>query len=134
MPPPTKIGLSNSPTTIGLRNCIIRNSGMISLNKIPLNKRLSRLIHVQFLVQGYFAISQGVYLNMSPIGLNSLGTRVKVSSPNRYNLKKPSVLAQGIRALHNSAYFKNVFLNILTAFWSISVSHTMVYTTCSEEV
>ena len=32
-------------------------------------------------------------LNMSPIGLNSLETRVTVSSPNRYNFKKPSVLA-----------------------------------------
>ena len=34
-----------------LRNFVIRNSGLISLNKIPLCKKQSRLIHVQFLVQ-----------------------------------------------------------------------------------
>ena len=38
------------------RNYVIRNSGLISLNKIPLYKELSRLIHVQFLVQWYIAI------------------------------------------------------------------------------
>ena len=39
-----------------LRNYVIRNSCLISLNKIPLYKELSRLIRVQFLVQWYIAI------------------------------------------------------------------------------
>ena len=39
-----------------LRNCIIRNSGLISLNEIPLYKKPSRLIHVQFPIQSYIAI------------------------------------------------------------------------------
>ena len=105
-----------------LRNCIIRNAGLISLNKIPLYKKLPRLIHtVRFLIQLYIAILQGVYLNMSPKGLNSLEKRMKVSSPNCYNFKKPSVLAQTIRSSHNSSYFKKVFLTILTAVWSIKV-------------
>ena len=88
-----------------LRNCIIRNSGLILLNKIPLYKKLPRLIHVQYLIPWYIAISFGLYLNMSPIGLNSLETRMKVSSPNCYNFNNPSVLAQAIRSLHSSAYF-----------------------------
>ena len=71
---------------------------------------------------------------MSPIALSSLVRRMKVSSPNCYNFKKPSVQAQTIRSLHNSAYLKNVFLAILTAVWSISVSYTMVHTLCFEEV
>ena len=58
---------------------------------------------------------------MSPIGLNSLETRMKVSSPNCYDFKKPSILAQRIRSLHKSSYFRNVFLTILTAVWSIKV-------------
>ena len=39
-----------------LRACIIRNSGLILKNKIPLCKKLSRLIHAQFLIQWYIAI------------------------------------------------------------------------------
>ena len=58
---------------------------------------------------------------MSPIGLNSLETKMKVSIPNRYDFKKPSILAQTIRSLHNGAYFKSVFLTILTAVWTIKV-------------
>ena len=65
-------------------------------------------------------------MNMSPIGLNFLETRMKVSSPNCYDFKKPSILAQTIRSLHSEifqkrSYFKNVFLTILTAVWSIKV-------------
>ena len=50
-----------------------------------------------------------------------LETRMKVSSPNYYNFKKPSILAQTIRSSYNSAHFKNVFLKTLTAVWSIKV-------------
>ena len=73
---------------------------------------------------------------MSPKGLNSLETRMKVSSPNYYTFKKPSILAQTIRGSYNSAYFKNVFLKILTAVWLEyeSVSYAMVYTPCFQEV
>ena len=39
-----------------LRNCIIRYSGLISLNRVPPHKKLSRLIHVQFLLQWYVVI------------------------------------------------------------------------------
>ena len=60
-------------------------------------------------------------MNMSPIGLNSLETRMKVSSPNYYNFKKPSILAQTIRSSYNSAHFEYVFLKTLTAVWSIKV-------------
>ena len=52
-----------------LRNCVIRNSGPISLNKIPFYKKLSRMIHVQFLLQWYLVIFYSIYLNMSAIGL-----------------------------------------------------------------
>ena len=58
---------------------------------------------------------------MSPERLNSLETKIKVLSQNCDNFKKPSVLAQTIGSSHNSAYFKNVFLTILTAVWSIKV-------------
>ena len=58
---------------------------------------------------------------MSPIGLNSVEKRMKVSSPNCYNFKKLSVLVQTIRSLYKSAYFTNVFLTILTAVWNIKV-------------
>ena len=68
------------------------------------------------------------------IGLNSLETRMKVLGPNCYSSKKHTVLAQTIRSTHNSAYFKNVFLTMLTAVWGYkSVSYTMVYTPCFEE-
>ena len=50
-----------------------------------------------------------------------LETRMTVSSPNYYNFKKPSILAQTIRSSYNSAHFKNVFLKTLTAVWSIKV-------------
>ena len=52
----------------------------------------------------------------------------------RYDFKKHSVLAQTISFLYNSAYSLNAFLTILTAFWNISVSKTMVYTSYFEEV
>ena len=52
---------------------------------------------------------------MFPIGLNQ---RLK---PKLFNFKKLSVLAQTIRSLYNSAYFKNVFLTILIAAWNIKV-------------
>ena len=73
---------------------------------------------------------------MSPIGLNSLETiRMKVSCSNCYNFKNPSVLAQTIRSSHNSAYFKNVFLdNFDSCLEYKSVSYTMVYTPCFKEV
>ena len=60
---------------------------------------------------------------MSPIGLSSLETRMKVLSPNYYNFKKPLMLAHTIRASYNIAYFKNVFLKILTAVWSTKVEY-----------
>ena len=73
---------------------------------------------------------------MSPIGLNSLQTRMKVFSPNCYAFKKPSVLAQTIGNSHNSAYFKRRFLNNFDSCLEYkSVSYTMVYNTpCFEEV
>ena len=61
-----------------LRNCIIRNSGLILVNKIPVYKKLSRLIHVQFLLEWYIVIFYGIYLNMAPISLSSLEIRMKV--------------------------------------------------------
>ena len=60
-----------------LRNCIIRNSSLVLLNKIPVYKKLSRLIHVQFLLQWYIVIFYGIYLNMAPINLSSLEVRMK---------------------------------------------------------
>ena len=71
-----------------LRNCNIRNSGLILVNKIPVYKKLSRLIHVQFLLQRYIVIFYGIYLNMAPISLSSLEIRMKVLSPNYYDFKK----------------------------------------------
>ena len=44
-----------------LRNCIIRNSGLILVNKIPVYKKLYRLIHVQFLLQWYIVIFYGIF-------------------------------------------------------------------------
>ena len=35
-----------------LRNCIIRNSGLILVNKIPVYKKLSRLIHIEIFEYG----------------------------------------------------------------------------------
>ena len=55
------------------------------------------------------------------IGLNSLEKRMKVSGPNCYSFTKRTVLAQTVRFTYNSAYFKNVFLTMLTAVWSIKV-------------
>ena len=55
------------------------------------------------------------------IGLNSLETRMKVLGPNLCSFKKRTVLAENIRSTQNSAYFKNVFLTMLTAVWSINV-------------
>ena len=60
----------------------LRNSGLILLNKIPIYKKLSRLIHAQFLLQWYIVIFYGIYLNMAPISLISLEIRMKVLSPN----------------------------------------------------
>ena len=104
-----------------LRDCIIRNSGLILVNKIPVYKKLSRLIHVQFLLQWYIVIFYGIYLNMAPISLSSLEIRIKVLSPNYYNFKKLSVLTQTISFLFNCTYLKNVFLTILTALWNTKV-------------
>ena len=118
-----------------LRNCIIRNSGLISLNKIPLYKKLSRLIQIQFLLKWYIVTLHCTYLNMSPIGSNSLETRMIVLSQICYTFKKFSVLAQTIRSLYNSAYLKNAFLTIFdSCFEYKNVSYTMVYTPCFEEV
>ena len=36
-----------------LRNCVIRNSGLILLNETPQYKDLCRLIHIQFLLTRY---------------------------------------------------------------------------------
>ena len=104
-----------------LRNCIIRNSGLTLVNKIPVYKELSRLIHVQFLLQWYIVIFYGICLNMAPIRLSSLEIRMKVLSPNYYNFKKLSVLTQTISFLFNCTYLKNVFLTILTAVWNTKV-------------
>ena len=46
-------GYSKVPS---LRNCVIRILGLILLNKIPLCKKLFRLIHAQFLLQWYIVI------------------------------------------------------------------------------
>ena len=91
------------------------------LNKIPVYKKLSRLIHVQFLLQWYVVIFYGIYLNMAPISLSSLEIRMKVLSPNYYNFKKLSVLTQNISFLFNCAYLKNVFLTNFTAVWNTKV-------------
>ena len=104
-----------------LRNYIRRNSGLILLNKIPVYKKLSRLIHVQFLLQWYIVIFYCIYLNMVPISLSSLEIRMKVSSQNYCNFKKLSVLTQNISFLFNCAYLKNVFLTNFTAVWSTKV-------------
>ena len=103
-----------------LRNCIIRNSGLISLNKIHLYKKLYRLIHVQFLLQWYIVIFYAIHSNMSPMGLSSLEKQMKILSPNCYNFKKLSIPAQTIRFLYNSAHFKNAFLTNLIAVWKRS--------------
>ena len=83
----------------------------------------------------YIVILLGVYLSMSPIGLNSLESRMKVLSSNCYYFKRLSVMAQTIRFLYNSAYFENVFLTILTTdcLEYKNVSYTMVYTPCFEK-
>ena len=60
----------------------------------------------------------GMYLNMSPIGLE---TRMKVLSLNYHKFKKLLVLAQTISFLYNCAYSKNIFLTILTAVWNRKV-------------
>ena len=60
-------------------------------------------------------------LNISQMDLNSLETRMKALSPDSYNFKKPSMLAQTIRSSNNSTYFKDVFFTTLTAAWSIKV-------------
>ena len=118
-----------------LRNCIIRNSDLILVNKIPVYKKLSRLIHVQFLLQWYIVIFYGIFLNMAPISLSSLEIRMKVLSPNYYNFKKLSVLTQTISFLFNCAYLKKRFLNNFDSCLEYkSVSYTMVYTPCFEEI
>ena len=111
-----------------LINCIIKNSGLILVNKIPIYKKLSRLIHVQFLLQWYIVIFYGIYLNMAPISLSSLEIRMKVLSPNYYNFKKLSVLTQTISFLFNCTDLKNVFLTILTAVWNTKVFLILWYT------
>ena len=103
-----------------LRNVIIRNSGLILANKIPVYKKLSRLIHVQFLLQWYIVIFYGIYLNTTPISVSSLEIRMTVLSPNYYNFKKLSVVTQTISFLLNCAYLKNVFLT-MTAVWNTKV-------------
>ena len=103
-----------------LRNRIIRNSGLILANKIPVYKKLSRLIHVQFLLQWYIVIFYGIYLNTTPISVSSLEIRMTVLSPNYYGFKKLSVLTQTISFLFNCAYLKNVFLT-MTAVWNTKV-------------
>ena len=66
-------------------------------------------------------ILRRIFLNMSPIGLNSLETKMKVLSPNCHDFKKLSVRSQTIRSLCNCTYFQNVFLKILIAVWDIKV-------------
>ena len=51
----------------------------------------------------------------------SLERRMKILSPDYYNFKKLSVLAQTFGSLCNSAYFKNTFLTILIAVWNVKV-------------
>ena len=104
-----------------LRHCIIRNSGLISLNRIPLYMKLSRLIHVQFLLQWCIVSFHGIYLNMPPIRLSSLETRMKILSPDCYHFKKLSVLAQTFGSLWKSAYSKNAFLTSLIDVWNVKV-------------
>ena len=72
---------------------------------------------------------------MSLIGVSSRETRMKVSTSNCHHLDNLSVLAQTIRSLHNIAYFKSVFLAIFDSCLQYnSVSYTIVYTPCFEEV
>ena len=100
-----------------------------------LYEKLSKLIHVQFLLQWYIVIFYGIYWNMSPIRFSSLEIRMKVLSPDYYNFKKLSVLSQTIRSLYNSVYFLKRFLNNFDSCLEYkSVSYTMVYTAYFEEV
>ena len=78
------------------------------VKKIPVYKKLSRLIYVQFLLQWYIVIFYGIYLNMAPISLSSLEIRMKVLSPNYYNFKTLSVLTQTISFLFKCSHLKNV--------------------------
>ena len=46
---------------------------------------------------------------MSPIGLNSLETRIKVLNPNCYNFKILSVQAENFSIFYNCAYLEKFF-------------------------
>ena len=71
---------------------------------------------------GHSNIIRRIFEHVSDIiGLNSLETRMKVLGSNCYSFTKRTVLAQTVRFIHNSPYFKNVFLTMLTAVWSIKV-------------
>ena len=65
---------------------------------------------------------------MSPVGLSSLETRMKISIPGCYNFKKLSVPDHTIRALCNSGYFKNALLTILIAVSNVQVFPIPWYT------
>ena len=72
---------------------------------------------------------------MASISLSSLEIIMKVLSPNYYNFKKLSVLTQTISFLFNCAYLKKRFLNNFDSCLEYkSVSYTMVYTPCFEEI
>ena len=87
-----------------------------------------------FFLQWYVVIFYDIYLNISPTGLSSLEIRMKVlSPPDCYHFKKLSVLSQTIRSLNNSVYL--CFLNNFDSCLQYkSVSYTVVYTPCFEEV
>ena len=81
------------------------------------------MIHSNVIRHMFKCVSKG-----SPIGLNSVETRMKFSSPNCYHFKKRSVLAQTIRSLYNSAYFKNILSAIFIVVWKIKVFLMSLYT------
>ena len=49
-----------------LRNCVIRNSGLIFLNKIPPYKKLSTLIQPQFLLERYIVTLHDLFCWICP--------------------------------------------------------------------
>ena len=45
-----------------LRNCVMRNSGLMLLNKIPSYKKISRLIQPQFLSERYIVTLYDLFI------------------------------------------------------------------------
>ena len=133
--PPFRIARISYSKVPPLGNVTIRTSGLISLNEVHLYKKLSTLIHVQFLLQWYTVMLYGIYLNMSPIGLNSLEARLKVLCPNCYDFQETFSTGPNYQFLVQLCIFLKCFLcNFDSCLEYKNVSFTMVYTPCSEEV